>query len=367
MKPKLCYVLPRYEAADASHFPHIHDFLKEIGSSFDLFLIVERGERPGRELGYSRVFASRGLSRVLTVPFALARARLAGYRDVYIHYSFFSAFCASFIAGVSGGRVFYWNCGEPWKYKRNFLREFFERLTYKMVTHLVTGAPSLADAYARQYGIPRASVLVMPNWIDLKRFTSALSRKEAREKLHVPQDAKVVLFVHWLSPRKGSRMIVPVASEVIRAHPDTLFIIAGSGPDEYLLQSEVKKANLEGNVRLVGAVANRELPDYFATSDAFVMPSEEEGFPRVLLESMAFGVPFVASNVGAVKDIIPESLRAYMVKPGDLRGFADRLGDLLGKSVEERTSLGTELNSWVRQYDVSVVAKVFEELFTREV
>ncbi len=363
MKPTLCYVLPRYEAADASHFSHIHDFLKEIGNSFDLFLVVERGETPGRELGYRRLFASRSPFRVFSVPFALVRARFAGYRDFYIHYSFFSAFFASLITTVSGGRVFYWNCGEPWKYKRNFAREFLERLVYKMVTHLVTGAPLLADAYARQYGIPRASVRVMPNWIDLKRFKSTLSHGEARERMSIPQDARVVLFVHHLSPRKGSRMIVPVASEVIHAHPNTIFIVAGSGPDEHFLHDEIQKKGLEKNIRLAGAVANRELPGYFSAADVFFMPSEEEGFPRVLLESMALGVPFVASTVGAVKDIVPGRMYEYTIEPGDARGFADRIGTLIGKSREERAMMGNELKSWVAQYDVSPVAKTFTGLF----
>jgi glycosyltransferase involved in cell wall biosynthesis len=275
MNPKLCYVLPRYEAADASHFSHVHDFLKEISESFDVFLIVEQGEVPGHELGYRRLSVSRGLFRVFAVPAALVRARLAGYHDFYVHYSFFSAFIASLIVLVFGGRVFYWNCGEPWKYKRNFLREIFERKVYAMVTYLVTGAPSLADEYARQYSIKRSSVLVMPNWIDRERFKTGLSREEARGRLRIPQDAKVVLFVHRLSPRKGSRAILPVASEVIRVHTNTLFIIAGSGPDESLLRSEAKKMGLGENVRLVGAVANRELPDYFTAADAFFMPSEE--------------------------------------------------------------------------------------------
>ncbi|HVB19802.1 MAG TPA: glycosyltransferase family 4 protein [Candidatus Paceibacterota bacterium] len=365
MKPKLCYVLPRYETADASHFSHVHDFLKEIGNDFDLFLIVERGERPSRELGYSRFFTSRGPFRVVSLPFMLIRARLAGYCDFYIHYSFFSAFFASLIAKVSGGRVFYWNCGEPWKYKRNFLRKFFERLVYKTVTHLVTGTPSLADEYARRYGIQRASVLVMPNWIDLKRFTSALSREESRTMLHIPQDAKVVLFVHRLSPRKGSRMIVPVVSEVIRVYPDTIFIIVGFGPDERFLHDEIWGKGLEKNIYLADAVANRELPDYFSAADAFFMPSEEEGFPRVLLEAMALGIPFVASNVGAVKDIIPERMHEYVIGPGDVHGFADRIEALISKDSGERTMMGNELESWVKRYDVSPVAKVFTGLFAR--
>ena len=198
-----------------------------------------------------------------------------------------SAFFASLV-----GRTFYWNCGEPWKYKRNFLREFFERAVYKMITFQVTGAASLADKYADYYGISVNKIKIMPNWIDLKRFASPLSRGAARDKLNLPHDAKIVLFAHHLSPRKGSRMILPVAQSVAATEPNALFLVAGAGPDEKFLRDEIIRLGLSKNARIIGAIPNRELPDYFSASDVFFMPSEEEGFPRVLLESMALGVPF---------------------------------------------------------------------------
>ena len=173
MPKKLCYVLPEYRPDDASHFSHIHDFLKEISKFFDIFLVVEKGSVLDVSLGYKNVYILRFQFlplRIIETFFIFFLVRIKGYRNFYIHYSFLSAFVASLI-----GRTFYWNCGEPWKYKRPFLREIFERLVYKIVTHLVTGASSLADEYSRRYGISRDSVKVTPNWIDLKRFTSTLS------------------------------------------------------------------------------------------------------------------------------------------------------------------------------------------------
>ena len=360
-QPKLCYVLPKYRPDDASHFSHIHDFLKEISKSFDIFLIIEKGSIPSRELGYQDVYLLRFSFlplRIIETFFVLLWARFKGYHNFYVHYSFISAFLASFF-----GKTFYWNCGEPWKYKRSFLREIFEQLVYKMVTHLVTGAPSLADEYARYYGIKRTSVLVMPNWIDLKRFASALSRDEARKKLNLPHDAKIVLFVHHLSPRKGSRMIIPVAQFVTATHPNILFLVVGAGPDDKFLGDEIIHVGLSKNIHLVGAIPNRELPDYFVASDVFFMPSEEEGFPRVLLESMALGVPFVASDVGAVGDIVPPSMKPYIVHAGDKGAFVKRLSELSEKNQKERNIISAELVESAKKYNVSAVADRFREFF----
>ena len=368
MKPKLCYVLPRYETADASHFSHIHDFLSKIGGIFDVYLIVEKGSKPPTSFGYTKIYVVKSkfiLFRIIETKMILLKARFSGYKDFYVHYSFLSAFFASIMAKVFGGRVFYWNCGEPWKYKRNAFREIFERLVYKIITHLVTGAPSLADEYAKRYRIKRGSVLVMPNWIDLDRFKSTISREDARTELNIPQESKVVLFVHHLSSRKGSRMILPVAKKVIGSFPDTIFIVAGSGPDEKFLHDEVVRLDLNKNIRLVGAVANRELPDYFISSDVFFMPSEEEGFPRVLLESMAIGIPFVASDVGAVRDIVPKGMMENVIPLNNVDSFADRICLFLNQDSITRGLVAEKLKTHVVNYGVSLVFQIFVKLLKK--
>ena len=367
MKPKLCYVLPRYETADASHFSHIHDFLKEIGGIFDIYLVVEKGSKPPASLGYTNVYVIKSkfvFLRIIETKLIILKARFSGYKDFYVHYSFLSAFVASVIIRVFGGRVFYWNCGEPWKYKRNFFREVFERLVYKLITHLVTGAPSLADEYSKHYRIKRDSVLIMPNWIDLNRFKNTISREDARVKLNIPQDSKVVLFVHHLSPRKGSRMILPVAKNIIDKYTNTIFVVAGSGPDEDFLHDEIINLDLSKNIRLVGAVANRELPEYFIASDVFFMPSEEEGFPRVILESMALGIPFVGSDVGAVLDITPAFMKQYIVSSGNKEVFTKKIDELMSKNKNEQSEISENLTKLVTKYSVSAVVLSFQELFS---
>lgn len=368
MPPKLCYVLPEYRPDDATHFAHIHDFLREIGRYFELFLIVEKGAVPPPSLGYRKavlLFFSFAPLRFLELFFRFAAARWRGYKDFYVHYSFAAAFAASLVARLSGGRVFYWNCGEPWKYKRGFLRDQFERAVYLLVTFQVTGAVSLARQYAAHYRIPLSKIKVLPNWIDLARFV-AMERQAARLQLKIPTDKKVVLFVHRLSPRKGSRMILPAAKEVLRSHPEALFVVVGSGPDEAFLKEGVAKDNaLKQGIRMEGKVPNAKVSAYFSAADVFFMPSEEEGFPRVLLESMALGVPFVASDVGAVREIVLERLQPYIVPCDDYSGFSEKLIALLDQAGEKRQEHYGTLREWVKRYDITPVARQFVGLFEK--
>lgn len=360
---RLCYILPKYDAHDATHFAHLHDLLKAVSSEMSVWLVVEKGSVPPPSMGYAHASLMR-----LPAPFRifeyigrLAYIRVCGYRQFYVHYSFAGAFSASIIARCTGGRVFYWNCGEPWKYTRSFFRERFERLTYKMIHHLVTGAPFLADQYVRVYGLRRDRVRIMPNWIDLARFSPRGRAADIRTELSVPQDAKLIFFAHRLSERKGADLILPIFKKVIENVSNTYLAIAGTGPEEENIRDGIKKDPLLAErVRLLGAVPNDRIPDFLRAADVFLMPSREEGFPRVLLESWAMGTPIVAADVGAIRDLVLPEQHHLIISPGDVEGFARAVVSVLAAAPGNRE----HLRGLVRQYDVRNVAKQFVALFT---
>mgnify|MGYP001559716891 FL=1 len=366
--PKLCFILPRYVSNDTTHFSHVHDLLTEISKSFNLFLIIENGSKPPQSLGYSMVYVSRmpSLLKFVELKMAIIYARILGYSDFYVHYSFRSAFLGSLVTRSFGGRTFYWNCGEPWKYKRNFLRERFERLVYKIIDFQVTGAPSLADQYSKYYGTSRGRIKIMPNWIDLKRFNLPKNDTAICEALKIPTGRKIALFIHHLSKRKGSDMILPVARKVTELYPEVYFIVVGDGPDYARLLGALKNdTSLSRFMRLEGEVPNSLIPKYLSCADVFFMPSEEEGFPRVLLESMAMGVPFVASDVGAGRDITPVLMSQYLIHTGDVRSFTEKLCELIAKNSDERKIISSGLKKEAAKYDLVIVAKRFREMITK--
>lgn len=366
-KLKLCYVLPEFKKSDATHFSHIYDFLKEITKSFDLFLITEKGEKPPASLGYTHFYRTRinfPPLRFFETLLIFIFARFFGYRDFYVHYSFSSAFASSVVSRLSRGRAFYWNCGEPWKYRRNLFREWFEQMVYRIITFQVTGTRSLANKYASYYRISRKKIKIMPNWIDLSRFRATESKKEIFARLRIPKDKKVILFVHHLSQRKGSHMIIPVARELVKISSDVVFIIIGDGPDKKRIINEINNDQAIGrHVQIKGSIPNTEIPNYLTISDVFFMPSEEEGFPRVILESMALGVPFVASNVGGIKDFTPLITHKYIINGENALGFAHILNEIINQPTNTKTHFSNELKKWVKEYDVHHMARKFTDLF----
>lgn len=353
-KPKICYVVPELYINSHTHFAYLEEFLEEMKKVFDVYVIPEM---------IGNKFINFLPLRALRVFILIFRARLCGFKKFYVHYSFFGAFSAALIVKILGGCVFYWNCGEPWKYKRNFLRENFERLVYRLITVLVTGAESLAREYSKYYKIPIRKIKIMPNWINLKSIkveSLKLKADELKKNLGIKKETKILLFVHRLSKRKGAHYLPKILNQLCKHN--IMMIIIGDGPERENIEMEFHNLGLENIVRLLGWMPHGKIMAYFAAANIFIMPSDEEGFPHVLLETMAAGVPFVAHNVGAVFDVIPLFMRDYLVPVGDITAFSQKIKELIFANYEESKKMNQLLMNWVTRYDISVVFNKFIEI-----
>ena len=363
MRERICFIIPKHRSSTATHFNYLYKLIALLDKEQDLFLIVERGDKPDF-LENKRVYVQK--FKILPLKLIenfliILYVRITGYRDFYIHYSFLSAMNSSLVARVSSGRTFYWNCGLPWLYHRSFSRDKFERLIYKLITFLVTGTPGLKKMYAKHYHLPLGKIKVMPNWVDISRFKDRSASSNAlKQKLGISEGVKIILFVHHLSRRKGAHYLPKIAESL--KNEKAVLLIAGGGPDRKRVESEISKLGIGDKTRFLNCIPNNEIQNYFAITDVFILPSEEEGFPHVLLEAMAAGVPFVAFDVGGVREIIPAVMNNYIAGAGDIEQFFDKIKELLNKKPEELKLIKTSLINWVMRYDISNSVKEFINL-----
>lgn len=358
-KEKVCYILPFFDPGTDTHYYHLYDFIEQAARELDIFLIIER--RPADVSFFKNVtrieFQKTALPfRIFENAYLILKARLLGYRKFYIHYSFLSAINSSLVVRIFGGENWYWSCGMMWLFKKDRLNQLLWKFTLNIVHHLVTGTHSMADGYSLHYGIKRDTARIMPNWIDLERFGVATKKEEILKKFSLPVRGKYVLFIHRLAERKGAHYIVPLAKKFDK---ETIFLIAGDGPYRPTLEKEVEIAGLK-NVRLLGKISNALVPEIMQVSDVFLMPSEEEGFPRVLIESMASGLPYVASDIGGVKEISPDIETPYVYPVGDIRKFEQGIREILSK---EKTYFKNALEAHAKKYSQKNVIRIFVELF----
>ena len=357
---KICYVLPEYNETTDSHFYHLYEFLQEISKKIDLFLIVEKSDTEEINLGnhvYIQKYRFLPL-RFLESFFAVLKARRLGCKIFYTHYAYNGAVNAAVICKLFGGKSYYWNCAMNWLFKQKRVSGLGYRLSLKLSDFLVTGTETMKQSYVDHYKLNPEKIKVMPNWINLDRF------KNSQPKAGPSRAEKLtnILFVHWLSKRKGADMLVSIVKHFIAdfksAVPDFKLQVIGDGPYKEELENEIKMQKLEKFIELIGPVSNKYIIDYYKKADIFLMPSMEEGFPRVLLEAMAMGVPYVASDVGGVRDISPEIAGRFLVRFGDTEMFAHKLEALISDKKTYKEFQKEEMEN-VKQYDLKKIADKF--------
>ena len=356
VKKKICYILPEFREEIDSHFSYLYDFINVVSKDADIFLVVEKGNPPRdrfKSVSHLRKMHVHFLPLRIVEEFVILKwARLLGYKIFYTHYSYTGALLSALVTRILGGRAYYWNCGMPWLYgKQRALC-----IILKVVHVLVTGTVTMRELYAKEFNLTQKKIAVMPNWIDLQAFRRDGTKESIRRELDLPLDRKIVLFVHRLSERKGAGKIIQIASAV--QEQSALFVVIGDGPLRKEIQDALEKNGLKKDILLLGKIPHRDVAAYFFASDIFIMPSEEEGFPHVLLEAMAAGLPFVATSVGGVRDIVPTMLQKYCVKSGNAIDFTACLKELLESSTL-RLQVGMIEKSHVRKYDIHAVVEQF--------
>ena len=188
----------------------------------------------------------------------------------------------------------------------------------------------------RSLGMPADRLHVMRNGVDLHRF-QICPQADARQGLGIGQ-GPVMLTVGNLHEHKGQRLAVQALALVRRQHPQAQLYVVGAGPDRDVLTQQAAALGLAHAVHLTGAVPNTELSNWYSAADVLLLASSREGWPNVLLESMACGTPVVATKVGGVPEIVQLPLVGRVVKERTAAALSQAVLELLqqGRSAENQ-------------------------------
>jgi glycosyltransferase involved in cell wall biosynthesis len=174
-----------------------------------------------------------------------------------------------------------------------------------------------------QLGVDPAKVHIGLRGVDTERFCPG-DRAAARQRLALPADRPILLWVGEMLPVKGLETLIAACAILRNRNVDFLLQLVGKGPLRPSLESACFAQGLQEHVRFVGPVRHDALPDWYRAADLMVLPSRSEGTPNVLLESIACGTPFVASGVGGIPEIAAEGVDR-VVPPGDTAALADAI------------------------------------------
>lgn len=167
----------------------------------------------------------------------------------------------------------------------------------------VSGA--LGDRVA-ETGVPRSRIAIVRNGVDGEQF-AIRDAAEARARLGLPQDRRLVVFVGNLLAVKGPDVLVEAAGKLAASSgPPIHLCVVGGGALADQLDARAKALGVADRIRFTGRVLPTDVPAYMNAADVFCLPSRDEGCPNVVLEALASGKPVVATRVGGIPELIRE-------------------------------------------------------------
>jgi glycosyltransferase involved in cell wall biosynthesis len=177
-------------------------------------------------------------------------------------------------------------------------------------------------------GAAKDHIAVIGNGVDLERF-QPVDQAEARQKLGIPADGQVIVAVGALIPRKGFQFLIPAIAAIAARFPRLKAYIVGKG-DQSELQQLSRTHNIDHRVFLVGSRANEELKYWYSAADLSCLVSSREGWPNVILESLACGTPVLATGLWGVPEILVSPALGIMVAQ-EIESIAQGLGEALSR------------------------------------
>jgi glycosyltransferase involved in cell wall biosynthesis len=181
---------------------------------------------------------------------------------------------------------------------------------------------------AVKLGVSKDKVAVIPNGVDLERLKPR-DKRWCRAQLGLPQEGRILVTVAHLGHRKGHHEVLQALSDLPR---DVQLAIVGGGAQGGTaddLRGIAAKLGLTDRLILPGPQPYDRIPLYFCAADASVLASYREGCPNVVLESLACGTPVVASDVGAVRDILPDPAAGRIVPARQVEPLRKALAEVL--------------------------------------
>ena len=196
-------------------------------------------------------------------------------------------------------------------------------------------------------GIDKNKTKVVHNGVNQQKF-KRVPKTEARKKLGLNEQQRFCLFVGNFQIEKGLNFLIS-AFEGLR-ELDVKLLVIGSGPLESEVKQQVAQSDLQDKINFIGRVDHSVVPDYLAAADLLCLPSLREGCPNVVLESLSCGTPVVASNVGAVSDIITKPEFGVVVSPENPEQITQ--GIIKGLSLDNQSMPEFEWYNWERNAEI---------------
>jgi len=217
--------------------------------------------------------------------------------------------------------------------------------------HTLAVSAEVAQHGSETLGLALERSEVLPNGLTVAEMRSVpdeagVSFRHAHGLL---PEARVIAVIGRLAAVKGQEILLRAMPAILADEPNARLVVIGDGPDRAKLKQRTTELGLDGYVTFTGQI--QDVYSALRAIDVVAMPSQREGLPYTLLESMAMGVPVVASSVGGLAEVIQHCENGVLVRPGDAQALAEAINSVLSDELltETVTQGGLEL---IKTYDI---------------
>lgn len=241
-------------------------------------------------------------------------------------------------------------------------QRLMDRLTARRRTATIAVSRRVQEDVCRTLRLPPERVPVLHNGIDLAPFRAPLDREALRAELGLRSDQVAVLCAARLHPQKNHRGLLQALVRLPSALPPWRCLVAGDGPERANLEQLAVAHGLQHRVVFLGQ--RRDVPRLMRACDLSVLPSDKEGFSNTVLESLAAGLPVVATDVGGNAEAIEHGVSGFLTGRADVEDLAERLAQLIADAGLRRRMAAAALAAAPRFSLESMVSET-QKLYLR--
>lgn len=244
-------------------------------------------------------------------------------------------------------------------------KSFREKLFASCDNYIAT-THEIKESFIKDAHIDQKKISVIPHGIDTKMypFISYEDRCIAKQQAGLDSVIPNLLFCARVAPNKGILIALEVWKQIYKHYPDSKFYIVGGGDNTLLDEARRVSEHCNNSIIVVGEVD--DVTPYHRLSDVYIFPSEHEGLPTSLLESMSSGLATVCSDIGGNNDLIFDDVTGYRVPVKDVDAYINKISYLFD-NPSIRIEMGKCASSYVEMHaSYDVVSKEMEITVTNQ-
>ena len=277
---------------------------------------------------------------------------------IHVHFSYPTGFLSLICKWITGKKLIITIHGSDINQhqKMNILSRYLIKQTLNTCDHIIAVSDDLRMKMISQFGISTEKLSVINMGFDRNIFCFHQNEEEKRKETFI------ILFVGRLIPVKGFELLIDAIEKLnLQANSNFECVVIGEGSHRAQYEKTAKEKRLDKIFRFIEPLGQKKIATWMRKSNIVVIPSYQEGFGLVAIESLACGTPVIASKVGGLKEIIQDGINGYFITPGEVDELEEKINLVMNNPNIIPSEVCVES---ISQFDAELKVGQIKDLYT---